>query len=257
MLHFLSSVRQSMLSCRRRQPIPQDFSRALSQHNLTVSALTPHLQPPVSPSLSQVCLEPVTEAEPPHPDLLPFLGPALSGAVEKQQAPYIPSHFPGFPSKHTYKATPEFVEREEDPRTVRERATEEGRLGEEALRRLIGAGKAGDNRHNSFIRRKGSGGPRQKMEEMWLQTMMATSQDEGVRDGDIGIDGGGQGGEHTAKEHGPRAASDNLELGAIVNWEKTYWRVGAVGYNSRSRVKDPTAKKADVLMNDGAMIMAS
>jgi hypothetical protein len=38
------------------------------------------------------------------------------------------------------------TDRETDPRKVRERATEEARHGEEALRRLVKAGKAGDHK---------------------------------------------------------------------------------------------------------------
>ena len=253
MLHFLSSVRQSMLSCRRRQPLPQDFLHALSQHNLTVSSLIPHLQPPVPPSLSQIWLESASEAEPPLPDVLPFLGPELSGALEKEQSPYIPSHFPAFPSKHTYKATPEFTEREKNPRAVRERAIEEGRLGAEALRRLMGAGKTGDNRYNP-LRGKGQGGPGQKLEDMWLRTMQAVSeQEEGSAD-DLGIHAGLHAGEVTLDRHGPRSALEKQELGALVNCEKAYWRVGAADHNSRSRCKNEIAKKDDLLMKDGAPV---
>ncbi len=257
MLHFASSVRQSMLSCRRRQPIPQDFTYALSQHKLTVSSLLPHLQPPVPPSLSQIWLEPEIEAAPPPPDVLAFLGPALSGASDKEQRPYIPSHFPAFPSKHTYKATPEFTEREIDPRAVRERATEEGRLGEEALRRLIGAGKAGENQHNSRLRGKGVGGPRQKLDDMWLRTMQAVSEEEERRDNGLDIDAGHRASEPSSERHGPRKASEKPELGALVNWEKTYWRVDAAINESGSRRKTASAHKEDMLMKDGPTATAS
>lgn len=240
-----------MLSCRRRQPIPQDFTYALSQHRLTVSSLIPHLQPPVSPSLSQIWLEPAHEAAPPPPDVLPFLGPALSGASDKEQRPYIPSHFPAFPSKHTYKATPEFTERETDPRTVRERATEEGRLGEEALRRLIGAGKAGDNPRYSLLRGKSAGGPRQKLEDMWQRTMQAVSEQEERPESSLETDAVHQVGEVTSERHGPRNALEKLELGALVNWEKTYWRVDAAGKESRSRRKHNLMIEDDMLMKDG------
>lgn len=251
MLHFGSSVRQSMLSCRRRQPIPQDFTYALSQHKLTVSSLIPHLQPPVPPSKTQIWLEPANDAAPPVPDVLHFLGPALSGASDKEQRPYIPSHFPAFPSKHTYKATPEFTERETDPRAVRERATEEGRLGEEALRRLIGAGKAGDNQRYSHLRGKSAGGPRQKLEDMWQRTMQAVSEQEERRESGLETDAVQQAGEATSERHGPRNALEKLELGALVNWEKTYWRVDGAGPKSRSRRKHSLLNGDDVFMKDG------
>lgn len=257
MRHFLSSVRQSMLSCRRRQPIPQDFTYALTQHQLTVSSLIPHLQPPVPTSLSQICLEASNQATLPTPDDLPFLGPELSGASDKEQRSYIPAHFPPFPSKHTYKATPEFTERETDPRTVRERATEEGRLGEEALRRLIGAGKAGDNQHNPRTRGKGAGGPRQKLDDKWLQAMQAVTEQEERRGDELKIDAGHQTREVTSESYGPRNALEKLELGSLVNWEKGYWRVDASGYNSRARRKHSIGNKDDVLTKEGLTAMVA
>lgn len=256
MLHFLSTVRHSMLSCRRGRPIPQDFTRALSLHNLTVSSLIPHLQPPVSPSLSQPRLEIATEGEPLQPTLLPFLGPTLSGAIEKDQSPYIPSHFPAFPSKHTYKATPEFTERENDPRAVRERATEEGRLGEEALRRLIGAGKSGEDRHSGLSHGKGLAGSQQKRDEIWLKTLMAVSQEENPPNVDLEIGIGGHERARSSGKHGPESTSEKLELGTVVNWEKAYWRVGAVGHDPKLRRNSISAEKADVVMKDGGPVVA-
>ncbi|OBT39937.1 hypothetical protein VE00_09454 [Pseudogymnoascus sp. WSF 3629] len=70
----------------------------------------------------------------------------LSGAVDKLTKPFIPKKFPAFPSKHTYKATEVMPDRETDPRKIREKATEASRHGEEALRRLVGVGKVGDQK---------------------------------------------------------------------------------------------------------------
>jgi hypothetical protein len=69
------------------------------------------------------------------------LGEELNGESEKRTKSYIPRQFPSFPSKHTYKSTDVKTERETDPRKIREKATEEARHGEEALRRLVKAGK--------------------------------------------------------------------------------------------------------------------
>lgn len=254
MVHFLSAVRQSMLSCRRRQPIPQDFTRALTVHNLTVSSLIPHLQPPVSPSLSQIPLEIATGDVPSQPSLLTFLGPTLNGAVEKAQNSFIPSHFPAFPSKHTYKATAEFTEREKDPRAVRERATEEGRLGEEALRRLIGAQKSGETRHGGVGQRKSLGRSRQKMEEMWMKTMLAVSQQDSTLKAGSGNEIFGHEGAPPLGYDSSDSVSEKLELGAVVNWEMAYWRVGATGLNTGLRNRNTAA---EVLMKDGGPVGAS
>lgn len=143
---FLSYVTESMLSCRRAQPIPLDYEYALRRHGLTDSLLRPHLKPPVPRSKTQLVFE-VEEPEIQDTQVLPeLLGHELSGAVDKLTKPFIPKQFPAFPSKHTYKATEVMPDRETDPRKIREKATEASRHGEEALRRLVGVGKVGDQK---------------------------------------------------------------------------------------------------------------
>ncbi|KFY68558.1 hypothetical protein V498_10604 [Pseudogymnoascus sp. VKM F-4517 (FW-2822)] len=143
---FLSYVTESMLSCRRAQPIPLDYEYALRRHGLTDSLLRPHLKPPVPRSKTQLVFE-VQEPEIQDTQVLPeLLGHELSGAVDKLTKPFIPKQFPAFPSKHTYKATEVMPDRETDPRKIREKATEASRHGEEALRRLVGVGKVGDQK---------------------------------------------------------------------------------------------------------------
>lgn len=137
MQHFLASVRKSMLSCRRSQPLPQDFLYALHSHQLTLRSLLPHLDPPVNPHKSQPRLFPVPRSE--TDDTKTTLIDALFHDASTARPKHIPMPFPTLPSQHTFKAEPVFTKRERDPRTLRERATEESRLGEEALRRLVGA----------------------------------------------------------------------------------------------------------------------
>ncbi|OBT86090.1 hypothetical protein VE02_05714 [Pseudogymnoascus sp. 03VT05] len=143
---FLSYVTESMLSCRRAQPIPLDYEYALRRHGLTDSLLRPHLKPPVPRSKTQLVFE-AQEPEIQDVKVIPeLLGKELSGAADKLTKPFIPKKFPAFPSKHTYKATEVMPDRETDPRTIREKATEASRHGEEALRRLVGVGKVGDQK---------------------------------------------------------------------------------------------------------------
>lgn len=52
----------------------------------------------------------------------------------------VEAHHPPFPSRHTYLATPVFTQRPTDPRLIRERATEEARLAEGALRKFLAVG---------------------------------------------------------------------------------------------------------------------
>ncbi|KAL9600501.1 MAG: hypothetical protein Q9219_003152 [cf. Caloplaca sp. 3 TL-2023] len=171
---FAANVRQSMLSCRRTRATAQDFLQALHIHQLSLRALLPHLRPPVPPRRTRITLseEPAQEGEEQGYNEH-LLGKILDGGLVEHKRTYVPRHLPAFPSKHTYMATAEYPEREEDPRKIRERATEEGRLGEEALRRLVSA-KAADRPSPA------QGGSRIKSlhaqrDELWKQTMESTS----------------------------------------------------------------------------------
>ncbi|KAK9462985.1 uncharacterized protein V1516DRAFT_684361 [Lipomyces oligophaga] len=73
---------------------------------------------------------------------LTLVTPTARSATELQ---YIPSWLPPLPADHTYRATPNYTKRETSPRAVRERILEEGRVVEEALRRLGGLGNVSDN----------------------------------------------------------------------------------------------------------------
>lgn len=72
---------------------------------------------------------------------LPLLGPELSGQADRDIKPYIPNSFPQFPSKHTYKFTPQNDTRTRDPKSIREEAALNSQQGEDALRRLVRASK--------------------------------------------------------------------------------------------------------------------
>lgn len=220
MAHYLADVRQSMLSCRRTQAIPQDFLQALHTHQLSLRSLLPHLDPPVDPSRSQLPLpaEPAQEEEQQN---FQFLGPILNSAPSEKAKAYVPKHFPEFPSKHTYQATPEFPNHDMDPRKVRERATEEGRLGEEALRRLVSSG-AGNKPHESEIGSR-TKSMRARRNQMWIETMQAVTQSasEG-QDHDMMacIERGKQ----KEGELPPDFSFGSGRLGSAVNAEKRYWR---------------------------------
>lgn len=219
MAHYLADVRQSMLSCRRTQPIPQDFLQALHTHQLSLRSLIPHLKPPVPPDRSQYPLESESVPDDEHYQFQ-FLGPLLNGPPNEQATAFVPNHFPEFPSKHTYKATAEFPERESDPRRVRERATEEGRLGEEALRRLVGA-SSDDPAHES-LRKNGPKDARTRRKQMFMETMAAFAGDgEGMEvDEDPGYKGKGRqdDGNVTSMSFG------SGRLHSAVNSGKRYWR---------------------------------
>ena len=235
MSHFLLHVRQTMLACRRSRPIPEDFLQALHLNSLSLTALLPHLDPPVPSSASQ---KPLTFDTSSGDDAEKRAFAASSAQTlfqnqdQEQRSAYIPSHFPALPGKHSYRETIELPTRERDPKRIREQATEEGRLGEEALRRLLSS-RVG--RKAELSRQQEDKGLRNMSETMRLrvkrqklleEAMQIKSWDETGKEEDeadqadaMEIDLG-NGGKQT--DGGDLAAMRQISSG--VNYEKKYWR---------------------------------
>jgi transcription initiation factor TFIID subunit 8 len=131
-----------------------DFQNTLTTFNLPLASLEPHLHPPIAAEKLRVVLEesPLVDLPTSTGDF--SLGPELSGDVDKKSKLYIPSNFPPFPSKHTYKWTEKASARETDPRKIREEAAKTARQGEEALRRLTKVAKAGKEKDVKNAARK-------------------------------------------------------------------------------------------------------
>ena len=169
MLHFLRDVKTFMEASHRTQPIPTDFSAALTRANLTSSSLLPHLTVPLPPSIVQPALRPASPEPLQLPPLDDILGEELSGRAEKAKRRYIPAHLPDFPPKHTWHRTYKVKERETDPIKIREKLIEEGRMAAEALRKLDAALREADRAKAAAQAR-----PRTPQEEylqrIWEQT---------------------------------------------------------------------------------------
>lgn len=253
-----------MASARRTAPLPVDFEYALTANGIVPDLLKPYLVTPPPPWSDVTAVEPALPTDEPDVSALPpFLGPQLTGipAVSEQGSgqgqdssststhplPYIPRHLPAFPSRHTYRATPVYAHRETDPRRVRERATEQGRLGEEALRKLARAAAARDAamqreiQEGSKSRNGGHGedsggrieqrhvwGRRvENMEGMFDKTMRALVRKEKEKEKEKQrTNGEGAGGSRDELSGSllPSVARGALELGPIVNCERAYWR---------------------------------
>lgn len=201
-------TRRSMLSARRTAPIPTDFESAMRSLDL------PWPDDQLKPFTTKPSINPVLLLTPPPEDVfhrehqLPtaLLGPGLDGRAGTKDDYYIPSHLPRFPSQHTYKDTPVYPDREVDPRRIRELATEEGKLGEEALRKLAGAVQVEKTISTSSeitqSRPTGSRRGTKKPEES-MDSMFETTMRELLRN--------------------PSSSSGNkFELGPIVNCEKRF-----------------------------------
>lgn len=141
MLKFLGDVRNSMLDCRRTKPTALDFAAALAKtpHSSSASLLAPQLHLSIPQDVSCPALADPLPAPPPAPDFSSLLQPLITISPPT----YIPTHFPSLPPQHAWKQTPVFPEREKDARKMREKATEEGMLAEQALRKLAAAAKTG------------------------------------------------------------------------------------------------------------------
>ena len=220
MAHYLRDVRQSMVSSRRSQPIPQDFLQSLHTHQLSLRSLTSHLKPPVPQKKSQFPLQSDGSKEDGWPKDLDILGSLLSDGDQQKIKRIIPNHFPVLPSMHTYQATAEFVQREEDPRKIRERATEEGRLGEEALRKLA------THAHKNTIEDMNNGivklSAKEKRRKLWLETMEAVTQEQSDSTNTAAPLSSKDNGDTTDLELLKQAMLGSVE--SAVNPDKKYWR---------------------------------
>lgn len=218
---FLADVRFSMASCRRVQPIPQDFLHALCTKQISLRSLIPQLHPPVPPDKSQFILEvePTARDEAVNAAVLRQI---LNDEPAEQLITHIPPNFPAYPSQHTYKSAPVFSKREEDPRKIRELAMEEGRLAEESIRRLLSA-SSGQISANL----KANGGAKKSLcamrDEIWKETMLAVGTDTVP-----GIDSNTQDLERRDNEQASGAtALERVHVSSAVNSDRRHWRKSA------------------------------
>lgn len=147
---------------------------------------------------------------------------------------HIPQQFPALPSRHTYKSEPVFAQREEDTRKIRERATEEGRLGEKALRKLVGANSEKKTEVDlaSHIRDLS---PRARSQAMWMKTMEAVAIEAGnSRDTDNDAQYHGE----TDVENAFRGSQNPTPSRLTVNMDKIYWRKPVPLKPARTDVSD-------------------
>lgn len=141
--NLCSKVHRSMTAARRVVPIAPDFDSAffaldlpLPDDQIAQYEVKHDINPPLLPT-------PPAEDEFHHTNELPqvLLGPELSRQQDLKKFSFNTLSLPPVPSAHTYRDTDVFLEREKDSKRIRELATEEGKLGEQALRKLAGAVK--------------------------------------------------------------------------------------------------------------------
>jgi len=223
MLRLLGYVRVSMQGARRTRPTPQDFSMAMS---LLPNARSASL---LEPQLSEAIPEQVSYPSIPDPDPPPAPTPDFSALLQPlitaQPPKYIPAHFPQLPPRHAWVQTPVFPEREKDARKMREKATEEGMMAEQALRKLAAAAKTGalkaEKRRSGVLsghgRVRGGGTGRAESKEDAFADVLKDigGLDESDRWGMDGANG--------AREDG---VDVGMPEGVIVNHDMGHWRHG-------------------------------
>ena len=157
MLKFLSYTRTSMHNNRRTTPTALDFASSLA--NMPSS----HLPQLLLPQLALDVPEDISYPSIPEPEPAPAptndFSKLLEPLIEHNPPAWVPRHFPQLPPKHAWKETPVFPEREKDSRKLREKATEEGVLAEQALRKLAAAAKTSainaEKHRNNALRGEG------------------------------------------------------------------------------------------------------
>ncbi|KAI0407742.1 hypothetical protein F4802DRAFT_525458 [Xylaria palmicola] len=138
---FIHQLKRVAHAARRADPIPTDFDAALRYHNLPLCSLKPHLKNPVPKQLLEPTFyDPVIENTTYLESTPPVLGDELDGKYEKEERPWIPKHFPSFPSKHTYRYTPAGPPPKDTEKT-RAEAQAGARKAEMALRNINRAAK--------------------------------------------------------------------------------------------------------------------
>ena len=232
MRHLFGDVTRSMLSCNRTCPIPEDFLQSLHSHQLHLTSVVPHLNPPVPAEKSQIVL-PIDDAPQVMDNWQTSLDVFLEDSSSERSRPYIPDHFPGFPSIHTYKATPDLPSAKANPRKVRELATEEARLGEAALRKLVGA-RSDMNTSTSACNGKGAKSMRARRDEAWKEAMQSVTLVSNDEPDFNDIMQGLESPRMNARLEGAAATSSGY-LSSFVNADKRYWRKPG----ARRTPKDP------------------
>ncbi|GFP52811.1 hypothetical protein ACSS6W_003083 [Trichoderma asperelloides] len=168
----IEEVKRFAISSRREAPIPSDFELMLRHHNLTLSSLKPHIKGRLSNQDTTDRSENLITIDDTF-NSLPLLGDELSGQPDKESKPFIPSSFPGFPSTHTYRFTPQEDRRTRDSKQIREDAAKSAQLGEDALRRLVRASKMRKQKEvKSLVERDSQGKERFRLWESTMKRFM-------------------------------------------------------------------------------------
>lgn len=228
---MMKSVTRFAHAHRRTRPTVTDFEDLLPELNLTPSDLVAEVERLPRPKKTAFPLPPPTPPPEPEPDLSTLLGPELDGSKEKRGRLY--SHLPPFPSKHTYTSTPVFAERPTEPRMIREKATAEARLAEQALRKLLAVSitKKTEDGAGTGAGKRTVDDARRTRDTEWEKAFAELSGSP--KPNGIAVPSGSKGGVSPSGVPGSSAAEEGF-LEVVVNSDSQYWRKGRhTGQQSR------------------------
>ncbi|KAF2742758.1 hypothetical protein M011DRAFT_471942 [Sporormia fimetaria CBS 119925] len=232
MRKFTAHIRTSMTSARRTSTVPHDWIHALKKMGIPgSSALELHLDTGnVPPPLLQPTFEPPEPPPAPPPDVEGWLGPDLSGRLDKETRKYIPTHMPPFPPKHAWKATPVYTQRESDPRKIREKATEEGIRAEQSLRKLMAAQKAGLQKNKA--RKQPKSKRMKRSDELWEEAMkdlIHVEEERAEAEKRNALEMDEEYVSEMKERKDPSEVAPALNEGVRINYEQRFWRKSARG----------------------------
>lgn len=145
----------------------------LRHHNLPTSSLKPHLKNPIAKKDLAPTYSSVTAADDDALTMLPLLSAELSGQADKDAMRHVPASFPDFPSRHTYRFTPQEDTGARDSQKIREEAARTAQHGEDALRRLVRASKMRKQKEvKSLVERDSQGKERFRLWEATMKRFM-------------------------------------------------------------------------------------
>ncbi|ORY90385.1 hypothetical protein BCR43DRAFT_499223 [Syncephalastrum racemosum] len=127
----------------RHKPNYYDLTRAFTQSGVQLTSFGEYLQKlKADDHLQRLAPQPEASVkeEEKIPQFLPSDDEEEESDEEESTIPsYVPDHMPKFPSKHSYKQTPVYIRRPDDPQRVRELNSQQSRVVEENLKRLMSA----------------------------------------------------------------------------------------------------------------------